>query len=277
VHTETAPSTTKPPTARAVATALKALGSPAKAKASAWFFKTGAGQYGHGDVFVGVTVPEQRRLAKRFEALAPAELSTLLASKLHECRLTALLILVRQYERGDEAARRRIARFYLARRKAVNNWDLVDSSAPYILGRHLLARDRAILHRFARSRDLWERRIAIVATLAFIREGDFADMLAIAERLLGDPHDFIHKATGWMLREVGKRGPGALERFLAEHAARMPRTMLRYAIERFPERKRKAYLAVRLRFPLTWILSTHQPSLRRVARAKRLARSRRCA
>jgi 3-methyladenine DNA glycosylase AlkD len=237
--------TTKPPTARALAAELEALGSPAKAKASAWFFKTGAGQYGHGDVFVGVTVPEQRRLAKRYAGLPLAELRALLASKLHECRLTALFILVRHYERGDEAARERIARFYLANRKAVNNWDLVDSSAPYILGRHLLARDRAILLRLARSRDLWETRIAIVATLAFIREGDFADTLAIAERLLGDPHDLIHKAVGWMLREVGKRGPDALERFLAKHAARMPRTMLRYAIEKFPEKKRKAHMAMR--------------------------------
>jgi len=245
VNAESAPGTMKPPTARAVAAELNALGSPAKAKASAWFFKTAAGQYGHGDVFVGVTVPELRRLAKIYAALAPAELSKLLGSKLHECRLTALLILVRQYERGDEAARERIARFYLARRKAVNNWDLVDSSAPYILGRHLLTRDRAILSSLARSRDLWERRIAIVATLAFIREGDFADTLAIAERLLDDPHDLIHKATGWMLREVGKKDQAALERFLAAHAARMPRTMLRYAIERFPERKRKAYMAMR--------------------------------
>ena len=245
MRAETAPGTMKQPTARAVAAELKALGSPARAKASAWFFKTGAGQYGHGDVFVGVTVPEQRALAKRYAVLPPAELSKLLGSKLHECRLTALLILVRQYERGDDAARERIARFYLAQRKAVNNWDLVDSSAPYVRGRHLLSRDRAVLHKLARSRDLWERRIAIVATLAFIREGDFADTLAIAELLLDDRQDLIHKAAGWMLREVGKRGPDAFERFLAEHAARMPRTMLRYAIEKFPEEKRKRYMAMR--------------------------------
>jgi 3-methyladenine DNA glycosylase AlkD len=234
----------KPLSARAVMRALAALGTPEKAKTSAWFFKTGAGQYGHGDVFLGVTVPEQRKLAKDHAALPLAELETLLASKVHEHRLTALLILVRQFEHGDAAAQARIARFYLANRKAVNNWDLVDGSAPYILGRFLLGGDRAILYRFARSRDLWERRIAIIATFAFIRAGDFADTLAIAKLLLSDTHDLIHKAVGWMLREVGNRAPEAERRFLAEHAAAMPRTMLRYAIEKFPERERKAFLAM---------------------------------
>jgi 3-methyladenine DNA glycosylase AlkD len=230
---------------RDVVAALQALGSPAKAKASAWFFKTGEGQYGHGDVFCGVTVPEQRRVAKRFAALPLAELRTLLGSPIHECRLTALLILVRQYERGDPVECARIARFYLAQRARVNNWDLVDSSASYILGRHLLTRDRSILYRLARSRNIWERRIAIIATAAFIRAGDYADTLAIAKLLLGDTHDLIHKAVGWMLREVGNRAPAVEERFLKAHAATMPRTMLRYAIEKFPEAKRRAYMAMR--------------------------------
>jgi 3-methyladenine DNA glycosylase AlkD len=235
----------KAPTCGALIAALKALGTPAKAKAAAGFFKTGAGQYGAGDVFLGVTVPERRKLARRYQALPLAELGKLLGSKLHECRLTALLILVRQFESGDAAAQARIARFYLANLKAVNNWDLVDSSAPYILGRHLLRRERAILYTLARSRDLWERRIAIVATLGLIRAGAFEDTLAIAAQLLGDPHDLIHKAAGWMLREMGKRSPADLRRFLDRHAAAMPRTMLRYAIEKFPEPERKAYLAIR--------------------------------
>ncbi len=225
---------------------LRGLATPAKSKASAWFFKTGEGQYGHGDVFLGVTVPEQRRVAKRHQDLPLAEIRKLLRSAPHECRLTALLILVRQYETGDEAAQERIARFYLAHRARVNNWDLVDSSAPYILGRHLLTRDRSILYALARSADLWERRVAIIATLAFIRAGEYGDALKIARLLLADRHDLVHKAAGWMLREVGNRNPAAAERFLKAHAARMPRTMLRYAIEKLPERKRKAYLTMRL-------------------------------
>ena len=232
-----------PISARGVVAELEALAAPAKAKAAAWFFKTGEGQYGHGDAFLGVTVPEQRRIAKRFAALPQGELRTLLRSPVHECRLTALLILVRQYERGDASLRARIARFYLAHRARVNNWDLVDSSAPYILGRHLLDKDRAVLYRLARSRRLWDRRIAIIATAAFIRAGDYRDTLAIAKLLLADPHDLIHKAVGWMLREVGNRSLATEERFLKAHAARMPRTMLRYAIEKFHETKRAAYLA----------------------------------
>jgi 3-methyladenine DNA glycosylase AlkD len=231
------------PTARSVIRELQALGTPAKAQASARFFKTAEGQYGHGDVFFGVTVPEQRKVAKRNRSLALTQVALLLAHDAHECRLTGLLILVDQYRKADPAQRARIARFYLARRSRVNNWDLVDSSAPYILGDYLLNRDRSILYRLARSKQVWDRRIAIIATGAFIREGQFDDTLELAKLLLQDSHDLIHKAVGWMLREVGNKSREIEEGFLERHAAVMPRTMLRYAIEKFPEAGRRRYLS----------------------------------
>jgi 3-methyladenine DNA glycosylase AlkD len=223
---------------------LKALASPVSARASARFFKTAKGQYGHGDVFVGVTVPEQRQIAKRHRTLPLAQVELLLEDDVHECRLTGLLILVDQYRKADAAQRARIARFYLAHRTRVNNWDLVDSSAPYILGDYLLTRDRSVLYRLARSKRVWDRRIGIIATAAFIREGQFDDTLKVARLLLQDPHDLIHKAVGWMLREVGSRSREAEERFLARYAPAMPRTMLRYAIEKFPEAARRRHLSM---------------------------------
>lgn len=232
-------------TAQALIGDLQALGTPEKAKSSAWFFKTGKGQYGYGDVFFGVTVPEQRLIARRYRELPLEEIGKLLQHTVHECRLTALFILVGQYSRGDAQSRRRIARFYLTHRKRINNWDLVDSSAPYILGQYLLEKDRSILYEFARSHHLWERRIAIIATAAFIREDEFDDTLNIAALLLNDRHDLIHKAVGWMLREVGKKSRETEEAFLKKHAAVMPRTMLRYAIEKFPAEKRQMYLTLR--------------------------------
>ena len=230
------------PAARSVIRELQALGTPAKAQASARFFKTAEGQYGYGDVFFGVTVPEQRKVAKHNGALPLMQVALLLEHDAHECRLTGLLILVEQYRKADAAGRARIARFYLAHKNRVNNWDLVDSSAPYILGHHLLTRDRSILHRLARSKQLWDRRIGIIATQAFIREGQFDDTLALATLLLADRHDLIHKAVGWMLREVGDRSREAEERFLKQYAPVMPRTMLRYAIEKLPEADRRRYL-----------------------------------
>jgi 3-methyladenine DNA glycosylase AlkD len=233
-------------TASAIMKRLRAGATPEKAVVLARFFKTGPGQYGEGDRFLGVMVPEQRKLAKEFRDLPPAEVETLLASPYHEARLTGFLVLTYAFERADAGRRRELYEFTLAQRAAMNNWDLVDVIAPVIIGGWLLERpaDRKLLRKYAKSADLWERRIAIVSTLAFIRAGDFGDTLAISEVLLGDKHDLIHKATGWMLREVGKRDVAVLRGFLEEHAARMPRTALRYAIERLPEKERKAWMAV---------------------------------
>jgi 3-methyladenine DNA glycosylase AlkD len=229
-------------TARKASARLASMGTEERARVSRSFFKTGEGEYGHGDRFVGVTVPDTRKVAAECRDLPLPEVLVLLRSEVHEERLLALLILVGRYERGGEAERREVFDLYLAHTRHVNNWDLVDASAPGVVGAHLLDRSRRVLLRLARSADLWERRIAVVATFAFIRRGEFDDTLAVVEHLLGDPHDLIHKACGWMLREVGKRDPSVLEAFLAEHYSAMPRTMLRYAIERFPEARRKAYL-----------------------------------
>lgn len=233
-----------PPAARAIHRKMMALRSPVRAAVLRRFFKTGPGEYGEGDVFLGLTVPDVRRLVKdRARKATREDARALLASKFHEERLAALLLLVELYRRGDAPERERIYRFYLGHTKRINNWDLVDLSAPSIVGGWLWGRDRRILDRLARSKSLWERRIAIVSTARFIREGDLAPTLRLAAALLRDPHDLIHKAAGWMLREAGKRDLPALERFLARHAATMPRTMLRYAIERLPERRRRAWLA----------------------------------
>jgi 3-methyladenine DNA glycosylase AlkD len=233
-------------TAATIMKQLRAAATRDKATVLARFFKTGPGQYGEGDRFLGVTVPGQRGIAKQARDLPFTEVEKLLGSPYHEARLTGFLVLTYAFERADEARRREIHAFTLAQRAAMNNWDLVDVIAPVIIGGWLLERpaDRKLLRKFAKSTDLWERRIAIVSTLAFIRAGEFADTLAISEMLLGDRHDLIHKATGWMLREVGKRDVTVLRGFLGEHAARMPRTALRYAIERLPEAERRAWLAV---------------------------------
>ena len=234
---------TAPPTVRAIRARLRLLADPRIADASRRFFKTAPGEYGHGDRFLGIRVPTLRKTARELRA-APLDVTfALLRSPLHEERLLALLILVTRYERGTAAEQQRIYEHYLKHvPKHVNNWDLVDSSAPYIVGAHLLERDRGTLVELARSRHLWERRVAIVATLWFIRRGSFHVTLAIAELLLDDEEDLIHKATGWMLREVGNRDRAAAERFLRRHCRRMPRTMLRYAIEKLPPRTRRAYL-----------------------------------
>jgi len=231
-----------PPTARDALDRLQALGSPESAAFAARYFKTGPGQYGEGDVFLGIRVPALRKLAGEFRDLPEGEVLSLLGSEFHEARLLALLIWVRAASRGDEATRRRIYDLYLANTRSVNNWDLVDASARQIVGGYLHDKDRGPLHRLARSKSVWERRIAIVATHDFIARHDFADTLEIAEVLLGDPHDLIHKAAGWMLREVGKQDRAALEGFLRTHHRAMPRTMLRYAIEQFPPDVRRAYL-----------------------------------
>ncbi|NTV01581.1 MAG: DNA alkylation repair protein [Chlorobiaceae bacterium] len=221
---------------------LEALADEKTAGTLQWFFKTGPGQYGEGDRFRGIRVPTLRKLCREFRQAGIGEIVPLLASPWHEDRLLALLLLVDRYNLSDEAGREAIFNTYCSRTDRINNWDLVDLSAPNIVGTHLATRDRSPLYRFAVSESLWERRIAIVSTFHFIRLNQFDDTLAIAERLLADRHDLIHKATGWMLREVGKRDQPALEGFLAAHYPRMPRTMLRYAIERFPENQRQAWL-----------------------------------
>ncbi|NNF56676.1 MAG: DNA alkylation repair protein [Rhodothermaceae bacterium] len=232
------------PTAAAALNALHTRADPDKACHALRFFKTGPGEYGEGDQFLGIRMPPLRDLARTFQPLPLGEIRGLLTSPWHEARMLALLVMVRQYKaaRRDPAARDTLHRLYLDHTAHVNNWDLVDSSAPHLVGAHLRPDDRALLDRLAASSLLWDRRIAIIATFSFIRQGEFGDAFRIAEMLLADEHDLIHKAVGWMLREVGKRSQEAEESFLRMHYARMPRTMLRYAIERFPEPLRQAYL-----------------------------------
>ncbi|HEY3112419.1 MAG TPA: DNA alkylation repair protein [Gemmatimonadaceae bacterium] len=231
------------PTLAAIRAELRELGDPVRATHSLRFFKTGPGQYGEGDKFLGLTVPAMRRLARKYRSLDDDAALELLASPWHEERLVALLLLVDGYERGDEARRQKIHRAYLANSRWINNWDLVDSSAEYIIGSHLDADEIKLLERLARSNNIWERRIAIVSTFYFIKRNEFRPTISIATILLGDSHDLIHKAVGWMLREVGKRDRKTLDTFLKKHYRKMPRTMLRYAIERHPETIRRRYLA----------------------------------
>jgi 3-methyladenine DNA glycosylase AlkD len=222
---------------------LKKAARPERAKSNAWFFKTGPGEYGADDRFLGVTVPQLRTIAREYRDMPLTYVAKLLRSPWHEERLLALLIMVGQYARADKPARQVIHRLYLRNTKSINNWDLVDSSAAQIVGAHLEEGDRRLLRRLARSQSLWERRIAMIATYHYIRRRDFKDALIIAGLLRRDEHDLIHKAVGWMLREIGKRDRSAEERFLRKHARTMPRTMLRYAIETFPQPLRQRYLS----------------------------------
>ena len=211
------------------------------------YFQARPGGYGEGDRFLGIAVPQQRQIAKRYApATSLADVEELLAGPWHEERLTALFVLVRRFERADDDERARIVELYLARRARVDNWDLVDASAPYLLGRWLLDRDDAVLDDLAGSDSVWDRRIAVMATFAGIRAGRPEATLRIADRLLTDPEDLVQKAVGWMLREVGNRDLARAEEFLGPRYSRMPRTMLRYAIERFPAERRRAYLAGRI-------------------------------
>lgn len=221
---------------------LQQIGDPEHARFVAGYFRTGPGDYGEGDRFLGIRIPALRALAREFRGTPLDDAAELLRSPWHEARLLALLLLVDAYARGDAEMREAVYRLYLDNTRYVNNWDLVDSSAPQIVGAHLKDGDRGVLERLARSASLWERRIAILATQHFIRRGDFGTTLRIAEMLVDDGHDLIHKAVGWMLREVGNRDRAAEEAFLRRHHRTMPRTMLRYAIERFPPDLRHAYL-----------------------------------
>lgn len=221
---------------------IKSASNPGKAKFLQRFFKTGKGEYAEGDVFLGIVVPVQRQIAKKYTELSFEDLEKLITSKYHEERLIALLILVERFKKASEDEKDKIIKFYLKNRKGINNWDLVDLSAPKIFGEYLLNKDRKILFRFAKSKDLWEKRIAVLSTFTFIKNNDFNDALKIYEILVYDKHDLIHKAVGWMLRELGKIDLKTEEKFLKKYYKTMPRTMLRYAIEKFPEKKRKAYL-----------------------------------
>ncbi len=222
---------------------LKSKASSKKAKLLQRYFKTGKGQYGEGDIFLGLSSVVMRPIAKKYRDLKIGEIKKLLKSKIHEERQTALLILVHKYEKGSGADKKQIFNFYLKNTKYINNWDLVDLSAPKIIGDYLLDKNRKILYKLAKSKNLWERRIAVLATFAFIKKNQFAEVLKISKMLLNDNHDLIHKAVGWMLREVGKQSVRTLEKFLKTHHRKMPRTMLRYAVERFIEGKKRGYLA----------------------------------
>jgi 3-methyladenine DNA glycosylase AlkD len=221
---------------------LERLSDPEHATKLQRFFKTGKGDYGEGDVFIGVRVPDQRRTAKKYRNISLTDILELLRSEIHEHRLTALFILTEQFNKGDEKARHQIVDLYLGNTAYVNNWDLVDSSAHKILGAWLVDKPRAVLYDLARSESLWERRISIISTFAFIHRGDLRDAIALAGALVDDGHDLIHKASGWVLREVGKKDQSILEEFLLDHFETMPRTMLRYAIERLPDERRRFYM-----------------------------------
>ena len=229
-------------TAREIHRHIHKLADPDKAKILQGFFKTGPGEYGEGDRFLGIVVPVIRKLVKQYQDTPIGEVMKLLKSAIHEERLLALLMLVQSYEKGDDGLKKKIYDLYLKNIRFINNWDLVDLSAPNIVGPYLTDRSRKPLYELAKSSDLWKRRIAILSAFTFVKRNDFSDALRIAGMLLADEHDLIHKAVGWMLREVGKRDLSAEEKFLQRHYKSMPRTMLRYAIERFPESKRQKYL-----------------------------------
>lgn len=221
---------------------LKKIATPKKAKASLWFFKTGKGEYGEGDKFIGVTVPEQRKIASKYKNLSLVDISQLLKSKIHEERSVALFILVKNFQ-TNESKRSEIFAFYLKHRKFVNNWDLVDSSADKIVGAYLIEKDKFVLNKLAVSKNVWDRRIAIVSTFYFIKNNKFEETFRISKILINDHHDLIHKAVGWMLKEVGKRDESKLENYLKVNYKLMPRTMLRFTIEKLSDSKRKKYLS----------------------------------
>ena len=222
---------------------IRSLADKERAIHSKKFFKTGKGEYGYGDIFLGVRTPQIRLIAKKHIEISTTEMQTLIKSKYHEERLLGLIILANKYSKDkDEKVRNQLYKIYVSSFKYVNNWDLVDVTCPHVIGKHLMNKERSILYSWARSEDLWTKRIAIVSTHWFIRKNDLDDTFKIAEILLNDEHDLIHKAVGWMLREAGKRDLEKEEIFLKKHYKNMPRTMLRYSIEKFPEPKRQKYL-----------------------------------
>jgi len=221
---------------------MQELSNPEIAEHSLRFFKTGRGEYGEGDIFLGIRVPVMRKVARKFRELPLEQVHKLLKSKFHEERLLALFMLVALFKKGDDKKKKNIYDTYLGHTDYINNWDLVDSSAHQIVGGYLFERDRKRLYQLAKSKSLWERRIAMIATYTFIKKNDFEETLRLSEILLTDEEDLMHKAVGWMLREVGNRQLEVEEKFLRKHYKKLPRTMLRYAIEKFEEKKRKGYL-----------------------------------
>jgi len=235
-----------PSTAQEIVSVLNSLGSPAIAEHSQRFFKTGEGEYGHGDRFLGIRVPVLRKHVRKYRDISLEEIFHLLRSPFHEARLFALLMCAERFKRGSEGERTSIYQLYITSTTFINNWDLVDSSAPHIVGAYLEKREKQVLYDMAGSDDLWERRISIISTLHLIRKNRFEDALKISRMLKNDSEDLIHKAVGWMLREIGKRAPQVERDFLRENYRDMPRTMLRYAVERFPEDERQMYLKGRI-------------------------------
>lgn len=221
---------------------LRKLGNKQRAEISRGFFKTGPGEYGEGDVFLGIRVPDLRKLSKEYQDIPFEAAGQLLGSAIHEERLLALFMLVLMYSKGGETIRKRIHKLYLNNTQFINNWDLVDSSAEHIVGAFLLNKNKKPLYRLARSKDLWERRISVLSTFHYIKRNDFTETLKISKMLISDSEDLIHKAVGWMLRELGNRSLKSEEKFLKQHYKKMPRTMLRYAIEKFSASKREKYL-----------------------------------
>ena len=221
---------------------LEKFSTPEKKDFLPYFFKTGKGQYGEGDKFLGVVVPDTRKIAKQNKSIPFEEIKNLLNNEYHECRLCALLILVERFKKAGEAEKKEIYNFYLSHTHRINNWDLVDLSSQYIVGEYLLDKDHAILYKLADSSLLWDQRIAVLATFPFIRRNDFKDIIALAEKLLSHKHDLMHKAVGWLLREAGKRDKNVLISFLDKHYKEMPRTMLRYSIEKLTPEERAYYM-----------------------------------
>ena len=213
-----------------------------RAKLLSGYFKTKKGEYAEGDVFLGLTVPILRKIAKKYKTLKLKDIRVLLKDKIHEYRLVGLFILVDKFQRGDDVTKKKIAEFYLKNKNGINNWDLVDLSAPRILGEYYFDKNKSIFYKLARSKNIWDKRIAVLSTFTFIKNNNFVDSLKIAEILINDKHDLIHKAVGWMLREVGKKDLKTEEGFLKKYYKKMPRTMLRYAIEKFPQTKRNFYM-----------------------------------
>lgn len=229
-------------TAAFVLNELLSVANPEKALFLQRFFKTGPGQYAEGDVFLGLVVPLTRSIAKANKQTPLPELQKLMESKYHEARLCALLIVTEQFKKASAPERKALYDFYLKNARRINNWDLVDVTCPHVVGAYLLDKDRSRLYELVGSDNLWEQRIAMVSTVTFIRNREYTDTLALAERLMNHPHDLMHKAVGWMLREVGKKDRDTLTDFLELHATRLPRTALRYAIEHYPEEQRQYFL-----------------------------------